>query len=442
VASPHSGLTKSTSLRRAVTRWQIVGMSMNGVIGSGVYLLPAAAAAFLGPASLWAVPLAGVAVLVLALCFAEAGSHFDEPGAAYVYTREAFGEFAGFQVGWMTWLARLASAAALWNGLVQALAFVLPGAGDGGARVLVILLPLTFFCVVNLVGVQYAARLEVGLTIAKTLPLLLLVAFGITAIDGSLLVPATMPDAAGFGAASLLLLYAYAGFENTAAAAGEFKNPKRDVPFAVLTVIGAVTLLYTLIQLVALGTLPDLAAHADGAPLADAAVVVLGAWGGLLMTLGAALSIGGNVGNTMLVGSRYLYALANSGFGPPILARVHPRFQTPAWAIVTQAVLTAALALSGSFVQLALLSVVARLATYIGTAAAVPVLRRQFPAKEHTIVLPGGATIPVLALLVCAAFLASSTAANLVAGLIALVFGAAVYAFRRKVQTRAVEPIP
>jgi APA family basic amino acid/polyamine antiporter len=435
VTSPHSELTKSPSLRRAVTRWQIVGMSMNGVIGSGVYLLPAAAAALLGPSSLWAVPLAGVAVLLLALCFAEAGSHFDEPGAAYIYTREAFGEFAGFQVGWMTWLARLASAAALWNGFVQALSFVVPGAGEGGTRVVLILLPLTFFCVVNLVGVQHAARLEVGLAVAKTLPLLLLLAFGITAIDGSLLVTTTLPDAASLGAAALLLLYAYAGFENTAAAAGEFKNPQRDVPFALITVIVAVTLLYTLIQLVALGTLPDLAARADGAPLADAALVVIGAWGALLMTLGAVLSIGGNVGNTMLVGSRYLYALASSGYGPPILARVHPRFQTPAWAIVTQAALTAVLAISGSFVQLALLSVVARCATYIGTAAAVPVLRRKFPTTEHTIVLPGGATIPALALLVCVAFLASSTATNLSAGAIALVLGAAVYASRRMAQT-------
>jgi len=416
-------------------------MSMNGVIGSGVYLLPAAAAAFLGPASLWAVPLAGVAVLLLALCFAEAGSHFDEPGAGYLYAREAFGEFVGFQVGWMTWLARLASAAALWNGLVQALTFVVPGAAEGVTRVAVIMLPLASFCLVNLVGVQYAARLEVGLTIAKILPLLLLIAVGLPAVDGSLIFPTNVPDTASLGAASILLLYAYAGFENTAAAAGEFKNPKRDVPFALIAVIVAVTLLYTLIQLVALGTLPDLAMRAEGAPLADSAVLIAGAWAGLLMTLGASLSIGGNASNTMLVGSRYLYALASSGFGPQILARVHPRFQTPAWAIVTQAILTATLAFSGSFVQLALLSVVARLATYIATAVAVPVLRRKFAVRERTIVLPGGATIPILALLVCVAFLASSTAENLFAGLIALVLGGAVYAFRRKAKIASPEPI-
>ncbi|HEY9181947.1 MAG TPA: APC family permease, partial [Gammaproteobacteria bacterium] len=304
-----SAFMQSTPLKRAVSRWQVVGMSMNSVIGSGVYLLPAAAAALLGPASLWAVPLAGAAVMLLALCFAEAGSHFDEPGAGYVYTREAFGEFVGFQVGWMTWLARLASAAALWNAFVQALAFVLPGADEGSTRVVLILLPLTFFCLVNAIGVRQAARLEVGLTIAKLLPLLLLVVAGIAAIDGSLLVLTDTPDLTSLGAASVLLLFAYAGFENTAAAAGEFKNPKRDVPFALITVVVAVTLLYTLIQLVTLGTLPDLATRTEGAPLAESATLVMGAWAGLLMTLGAVLSIGGSVGNTMLVSSRYLYSL-------------------------------------------------------------------------------------------------------------------------------------
>jgi basic amino acid/polyamine antiporter, APA family len=436
----HSESTGPTALRRAVTRWQIVGMSMNGVIGSGVYLLPAAAAATLGPASLWAVPLAGAAVLLLALCFAEAGSHFDEPGAGYIYARAAFGEFVGFQVGWMTWLARLASAAALWNAFVQALSFVVPGAAEGGTRVAIIMLPLTFFCLVNLAGVQYAARLEVGLTIAKILPLLFLIVVGIPAVDGSLIFPMAAPDTASLGAASALLLYAYAGFENTAVAAGEFKNPKRDVPRALIILIPAVTLLYTLIQLVALGTLPDLATRSGGAPLAASAAIVAGAWAGLLMTFGAALSIGGNVGDTMMMGPRYLYALANHGFGPRLLARVHPRFQTPAWAIVAQALLTAALALSGSFVQLALLSVVARLATYIGTAAAVPVLRRKFAVTNQTVVLPGGATIPILALLVSIGFLASSTAENLVAGLVALAVGAVVYVFRRQANVGDPQP--
>jgi amino acid transporter len=421
-----------------VTRWEVVGLSLNDVIGSGVYLLPAAAAALLGPASVWAVLLAGFAVLLLVLCFAEAGSHFDEPGSGYIYTREAFGAFIGFEVGWMTWLARVASVASLSNGFAQALTFLWPTAGEGFTRVAVITAPLVLFTSINVVGVKHGARLAVGLTIAKILPLLFLIAVGVFAIDVSLLFPVPAPDPAGLGEAALLLLFAYAGFENTAAAAGEFKNPRRDVPFALMTMIIVVTLVYTLVQLVALGTLPDLAARTEGAPLADAAALLVGAWAGMMMTIGAAVSIEGNVGNTMLAGPRYLYALAVAGFGPRSLARVHPRYRTPAWAIVTQAVLALVLALSGSFVQLAMLSIIARLATYIGTAAAVPVLRRKFPRREDTIVLPGGPTIPILALLLCLAFLASATVWNLVAGVIGLVIGVVIYFTRRPPEEPAV----
>ncbi len=422
----------SPRLERAVSRWQVVGISINAVVGSGVYLVPAAAAALMGPASLWAVPIAGVAVLLLSLCFAEAGSRFDEPGGGYVYTRAAFGEFVGFQVGWMTWLARIAGGAALWNGLAQALTFVLPDAAEGGTRVAVIVVPLAVLTAINVIGVKHAARLEVVFTVVKLLPLLFLIVVGIPALDGSLIFPTPAFDPAALGAAATLLLFAYAGFENTAAAAGEFRNPRRDVPFALIVSIVAITLLYTLVQLVALGTLPDLAERADGAALADAVALIVGVWAGVVLTAGAVVSIGGNIGNTMLVGPRYLFAMATNRFGPSFLAQIHPRFQTPHWSIVTQAVITAALALSGSFVQLAMLSIIARLATYIGTAAAVPVLRRKMETGEHTVVLPGGATIPVLALLVCIAFLASATVENLVAGLIALAAGGAIYFFRRK----------
>jgi amino acid transporter len=401
-----------------------------------VYLLPAAAAALLGPASLWAVLLAGFAVGLLVLCFAEAGSHFDQPGGAYVYTREAFGDFVGFEVGWMTWLARVASVASLSNGFADALTFMWPAAGGGLTRDVVIILPLLFFMGINVIGVQYGARLSVALTIAKIVPLLFFVAVGIWAVDWSAIFPVPAPAATGLGEAAVLLLFAYAGFENASASAGEFKNPRRDVPFALLTMIVVVTLLYTLVQLVALGTLPDLAERVGGTPLADASVLLVGAWAGVLMTVGAAISIEGNAGNTMLNGPRYLYALARDGYGPRPLSYVHPRYQTPWVAIVVHGVASAALALSGSFVQLAMLSIVARLATYIGTAAAVPVLRRKLGNEPGAFLIPGGPTVPILALLLCLAFLASATRGNLIAGAIGLSVGVVIYFARRPSEPR------
>jgi amino acid transporter len=425
-------MSSRPSLRRAVSRWEIVGLAVNDVIGSGVYLLPAAAAFLLGPASLWAVLLTGAAVALLVLCFAEAASYFDEPGGGYIYTREAFGAFVGFEVGWMTWLARIASVASLSNGFAQALGFLWPDATVGLTRALVIAAPLALLTWINVVGVKSGARTAVFLSITKVLPLLFLIVIGLPAIDVGALFPIPMPRTDVLGEAALLLLFAFAGFENTAAAAGEYKNPRRDVPFALLTMIIGVTALYFLIQLVALGTLPDLAERVEGAPLADAATLLVGAWAGVVMTVGAAVSIEGNVGNTTLMGPRYLFALAEDGFGPRALASVHPRWRTPYVAIIVQSTIALVLALSGSFVQLAMLSIVARLATYMGTAAAVPVLRRKFPRTDSTVRLPGGPLIPIAALALCIVFLLSATVWNLVAGAIALVVGLLLYAFRRR----------
>jgi APA family basic amino acid/polyamine antiporter len=409
--------------RRVGTRWQIVAFSLNDVIGSGVYLLPASAAAILGPTSLWAVVLAGLAVALLVLCFAEAGSYFDRPGGAYLYTREAFGELVGFEVGWMTWLARVSSVASLSVGFAQALG------AEGTDRTLAIVLPLLALTAINVVGVKSGVRTAVFLAVSKIVPLLIFIGVGIFYVSRTLATLPT-PRSGTLGEAALLLLFAYAGFENTPAPAGEFKNPRRDVPFALVANIVIVTLLYTAVQWVALGTLPNLAQSER--PLADAARLFLGGWGGVLLTVGAALSILGTNSNTVLAGPRYLWALAADGFGPRALTYIHPRFRTPLVAILVQSAIALPLALSGTFTQLATLSVIARLATYFGTAAAVPVLRRKFPEAPNVVRIPGGPVIPVAALLLCVAFAASAEPRNLIAGAIALGVGFLLYLIRRR----------
>ncbi len=418
----------SDGFRREVSRWEIVGFAVNDVIGSGVYLLPAAAALILGPMSVWAVVLAGVAVLLLVLCFAEAASHFDRAGSGYLYAKTAFGDFAGFEVGWMTWLARVASVSSLSVGFAQAVGYLWPAAGGGWVKAAAIVLPLLGLTAINILGVKSGVRTAVFFSLGKTVPLVLFILLGLPAVSVALATRAT-PMEGNLGEAVLLLLFAYAGFENTAAPAGEFKNPKRDVPFALITQIVIVTLIYTAVQWVALGTLPDLA-HSQ-TPLADSARGFLGPFGGLLLTIGAAISILGTNGNTVLAGPRYLWALARDGYGPAYLAKLHPRFRTPAAAILTQTLIALPLALSGTFASLATLSVIARLGTYVGTAAAVPILRRKMPANPGAFRLPFGPTIPILACALCVAFAASAEAKNLIAGAIAALVGGAIYALRR-----------
>jgi amino acid transporter len=417
------------ALKRVVGRWQIVGLALNDVVGSGVYLLPAAAALALGAFSVWAVLLAGLAVLLLVLCFAEASSYFDQPGSAYLYARAAFGEVVGFEVGWMTWLARIAAGASLTAGFAQALGYLWPAVDVGWARALLITLVLAVLTVLNVVGVRTGVGTAVALVVTKMVPLLVFVGAGIFAVSRETI--AGQPVGQGnLGQAALLLLFAYAGFENTPASAGEYKNPRRDVPFALVVHIAIVTLLYVGVQWVALGTLPNLGGSPT--PLADSATLFLGSWAGLLLTVGAAVSILGTTSNTVLAGPRYLLALARDGFGPRFLARVHPRYRTPAAAIVTQTAISLPLALSGTFATLATLSVMARLITYLGTAAAVPVLRGKYPDVPGTIRLPGGAAIPAAAVLLTLGLAASATLNELIAATIGLAVGLMLYLVRRE----------
>jgi amino acid transporter len=425
-----------TGLLRAVSRWQIVALSVNDVIGSGVYLiLPVAAAQLLGPASVWAILVAGFAVLLLVLCFAEASSLFDRPGGAIVYTQAAFGDFVGFEVGWMTGIARISSIAGLSVFFARAVGYLWPGAKSGVGQWLTIVLPLLVLTGINVRGIKSGARTAVVLAWGKVVPLVLFVVVGIFWVDWNRIFPVPMPERANFMKAALLVLFAYAGFENTPAPAGEFRDPKRDVPFALIMQIVIVTAIYTAVQLVALGTVPNLGASPT--PLADAAAMMIGPVGGLILTLGAVLSVLGTNNNTVLAGPRYLYALAEMGKLPRVFGKIHPRYRTPYIAILTQTGVALLLMLTGTAEELAVLSAIARLATYIGTAAAVPVLRRKLPATERTIRLPGGPLIPIAALAICLLFLSAAEAKNWIAGGIALAVGAAIYAAARPARGEA-----
>ncbi len=438
----------SPGFLRAVSRWEIVALSVNDVVGSGVYLiLPVAAAQLLGPASVWAILAAGFAVLLLVLCFAEAGSLFDRPGGAYVYTRAAFGEFIGFEVGWMTWIARIASVASLSVFFARAVGYLWDGANGGVGQAATIFLELALLTWINVRGVKSGARTAVVLAFGKLVPLVILVAVGVFAIDWGRIFPVPAPASGNFTKAALLVLFAYAGFENTAAPAGEFRNPQRDVPFALVVQIAIVTAIYTLVQLTAMGTVPNLGVSKT--PLAEAGRLLLGPAGGLLLTVGAALSVLGTNNNTILAGPRYLYALAESGRLPRVFARIHPRYRTPHVAILTQSGIAAGLIVVdfvihalrpgalGVAEELAVLSAIARLATYIGTCLAVPVLRRKMPATPRAIRLPGGPLIPIAALAICLVFLSAAETRNFVAGAVALAVGAIVYAARGSAAARA-----
>jgi len=395
-----------------------------------VYLiLPVAAAQLLGPASVWAIWAAGFAVSLLVLCFAEAASLFDQAGGAIVYVRAAFGQFISFEVGWMTWIARITAIAGLSVLFARAVGYLWPGARGGLGQQATVVLPLIALTWINVIGVKAGARTAVVLAWGKTLPLVLFVGVGVFFVSWGRVFPVPMPERGNFLKAALLVLFAYGGFENTSAPAGEFKNPQRDIPFALIVQIAIVAAIYTAVQLVAIGTVPNLGVSLT--PLADGAHAVMGPVGGFVLTLGAVLSVLGTNSGSVLAGPRYLYALAQTGKLPVVFARVHSRYRTPHVAILTQTGLVLLLVLTGTAEDLAALSALARLATYTGTAASVPILRRKLPSRSRTIRLPGGPTIPIAALAVCILFLSAATAKNWISAGIAIGVGAIIYLSRR-----------
>jgi len=418
------------ALRRALGRWDLTAIGVNQVIGGSIFLLPAQVAAVLGAWSAIAIGVMGLVSLSIALCFAELASRFDGTGGPYLYTRRAFGDFFGFEVGWMQWFTRAASQATIMAGTTLALGYYWPAAVAGWPRAVVILTITAALAWVNVRGIRQGALVVNALTIAKLLPLAIFIVAGLTFVESSRLT--TLPPLSVRQALSggLLLIFMYGGYEVVPVPGGEAIEPRRDVPFALVLTIVVVGAVMTLAQVVAQGVLPDLAVHTT--PIADAAAVFLGASGALLVGVGSLLSMTGNNAGQVLTGARMIFALAEQGQLPAWFGRIHTRFHTPANAVLFTSSVAAALALSGSFARLAVVAALAKLIMYAGCAAAVLRLRsRPGGLRAATFVVPLGPVVPIIALVVSIGIGFGATREQLLGGLAALALGALLYASQR-----------
>lgn len=410
---------------RAVGLFGLIAIAVNGVIGSGIFVLPATVASLLGPASPVAYIVAAFLIALIVLCFAEAGSMFEQTGGPYLYAREAFGSFVGLEVGWMFLLSRLAAASAIANAFILYLGYFWPAMASGIGRAIALTALLWGLGLLNLVGVRYGAWAVNLLTIVKLVPLLLFVGVGLFFVDSGRYQILAVPDLTSLRQASLALIFAFGGFENASVPTEEVKNPTRNLPIALIVSIALTALLYIAIQIVALGTLPGLAN--DATPLASAGRMFLGPAGAAIITVAAVFSTTGSNSALALVGPRILYALAEGGQLPRALARVHPRYRTPHIAVIVFALAAWVIALYGSFAQLVTVSAIARLLFSATTCLAVPVLRRKMPNATRTFRVPGGVVIPALAAVISIWLLTGMNKAQAIAGGAALLAGAALY---------------
>jgi APA family basic amino acid/polyamine antiporter len=387
-------------LIRAIGRWSLVALVVNLIIGSGVFGLPSVVAGLLGRASVLAVLLAGAAIAIVMACFAEVASQFTDPGGPYLYVRVAFGRLLGIQVGWLTWLVRIAACAANANLFVVYLGEFWVRAQQPLPRLFILTLLIGLLAGINYRGVRFGTHVSNAFTVAKLLPLSLVCVVGAFYLIHHGAVPAAkvFPEGNAWLHALVLLVFAYGGFEAALMPMGEVKDPRRDAAFGLFAALAICTVIYMLIQCVVVGVLSD-PGHSDR-PIADVARIVMGHSGAALIAVGALVSVYGNVVANILAIPRMTFALAERGDFPSLFGAVHAKFRTPYFSILIFALLAWLMALFGSFAGNATLSAVARLSYYGLVCAALPVLRKRQP-NAAAFRLPGGLIFAALGVLLC-----------------------------------------
>jgi amino acid transporter len=325
------------------------------------------------------------------------------------------------------WLARVSAFAAICNLMLGYLGYFWPNATEWRAAIIVTVVGA--LTLLNLLGVRRATVTSTVFTVGKLIPLLLFIAVGLFFVSRTNYSFATLPAYGDFSQAVFIVAFAFMGFEVGGIPAGETHEPRRHLPYALLTAIAVVAVLYVLIELVCIGTLPELATSQR--PLADAASRVIGPVGAAVIVAGALISVTGTMNVVVLTTPRLLYAMAEQGDLPRALAVTHARYRTPYVAILVSAAAMLVFTLSSTFVTALTISTISRLFALAAACVALPVLRKRTGIEPATFVLPGGLAIPVAAVALTAWLLSNSSRAELIAVAGAAAAGWLVYLVAR-----------
>ena len=393
-------------LNRSISKWAMVLLVINGVIGSGIFGLPKNAFKEVGIWSIAAFLACAVAVFVIILCFAEVSSRFDKTGGPYLYALSSFGPIPAFLTGWLLLLTRFITYAALINLLVTYLSvfsdwFTLPS-----ARIITII-GLTFFLAyINHVGVKNSTRVNNFLTIAKLLPLLLFIIVGFFFVKEENYKAVEFPAFGSFSSTVLLLVFAFGGFESVLVNSGEVKDPEKNLPFSLLLAALIIASIYMLVQIVSIGVLPTLAS--TDKPLADASQTMIGKTGAFIITLGAMFSITGTLNAIMLVGSRLPFAFSEENQFPKFFSFIHPKYKTPTWSLLLFMTITIVISLNYDFLKAASISAITRVMIYAIVCTTLIILRKKRPEQAGFFKIKYGSVFAVLGVLIAIWLLSSA----------------------------------
>lgn len=399
---------KDEGLKRTIGVWGLSANMVNIIVGAGIFVLPATVAAGLGSASVIAYLFCGILIALVMLCFAEAGSEVTDSGGPYTYIESAFGPYLGFLTAILFLVSTLSADAAVANAVADLLSGWFPLLNDEWLRMIFFLTIFGSLAFINIRGVRQGLGLVIITTIAKLAPLLVLILIGWKDVSIANLQWESIPSVSSIGQMSLILFFAFMGAESGLSVGGEIKNPQKTVPRAIFIAIAGVLILYTLLQTVSQGVLGDSLASFQENPLAEVGNQLFGPIGLTLITIGAAVSMFGNLSGEILSVPRVLFGAARDNVIPiPLLTRVHLKFATPYTSIIVYASIGFLLASLGGFEALAIVSSASILLVYLGVALAVIKLRKKAPVEFEAFRIPGGYTIPILASMIIIWFLSN-----------------------------------
>ena len=433
-------------LKSQLSFFDVTNLVVGAIIGADVYVASALGAKLLGPFSLVVWVIAGIIAIIIALCFAQCAALLPRVGGPYAYAHAAWGTFAGFIVGWSLYLAEWLSLAVFPVAFTNYLMYFFPTlswAAQDGVKVLFVI----FLIVTNTVGVKAAGRTNDVLTLVKLVPLLFFAVVGLvfvasnTGIAAGHYSPFAPLGFGGFGAALVLIFWAYAGFEISTIPAEEIKDPSKTIPRAIVVGILIVTVFYLVTNIVLFGVMPSLpppsSPTAQGylatsnAPLATAtnrallAIPAIALIGAVIVGVGALISVSGSDESGMIGTSRLGYALAADGLFPRTFAKIHPKYKTPYWGIIIQAVTALVAAIVGNLTLLIATSVFFMAIAYLATSGAIFSLRRKgIKAQFH---LRGGLIIPSLGIIFSIYLITQCTLTQIGLGFIMLAIGVPIY---------------
>jgi len=430
-------------LERVIGVGGLSASAVNCIVGSGIFGLPGLAAAILGPSAVLAYLVCALLVGLIGLCLAEVGSRVSHPGGLYAYVSEAFGPVAGGVAGTLLWAANsVVSSAAVATLLMDTGAVMIPALGGGMWRVVGLVSLYALLASVNIRGARSGARLSTIMAVVKITPLVLLVIAGAFAVHPANLQWGAWPAPSQLGQAAVLLFFAFMGLEGALNVSGEVANPARTVPRAIFVALAVAAALYVGLQLVAQGVLGAGLAGAP-APLIAAATSVFGPWGTRLLLATTLLSVAGFLSADMLCCPRNLAALSDRGQLPRALAAVHPRFKTPAIAIGVYALMCAAVALSGSFRQLVIVSTSGTLVLYLMCCLGLLRLRaRNVATAGPPFRAPGGSLVPLAASAIILWLLSTLAWVELASAIVLVVVSGGAYALQERWRRVRVGSIP